>query len=176
MSLNILKYDLFTENECVEISKWFDIKKDKNTFFYYHPQYHKRLVDCLKILLPQLEYPIVVQSWCNSYIKDQYVNWHNHYGFVGLSYSATIFIDGNPDIGFQIKNSITDEILTIKNKVGEIIIFGCEFYHRSLKNFGDTPRKVIGMTIHDFNVSSAKIILKNCCLNERINDSILLVD
>ena len=99
-----------------------------------------------------------------------------HYGFIGLSYSATIFIDGNPNIGFQIKNPITDEILTIKNEIGEIIIFGCEVFHRSLKNFDDTSRKVIGMTIHDFSVTSAKIILKNCCLNERINDSILLDD
>lgn len=176
MSLNILKYDLFTEKDCLKISKWFDIEKDKNTFFYYFPEYHNRLLNCFKKILPNLEYPIVVQSWCNSYDKNQSVDWHNHYGFIGLSYSATIFIDGNPNIGFQIKNSITDEIFTIKNKVGEIIIFGCEFYHRSLKNFGDAPRKVIGMTIHDFNVSSAKIILKNCCLNERINDSILLVD
>lgn len=176
MSLNILKYNLFTEEECLKISRWIDKERDKNTFFYYFPEYHKRLLDCLKLILPNLEYPIVVQSWCNSYAKDQYVDWHNHYGFIGLSYSATIFIDGNPNIGFQIKNPITDEILTIKNEIGEIIIFGCEVFHRSLKNFDDTSRKVIGMTIHDFSVTSAKIILKNCCLNERINDSILLDD
>ncbi len=176
MSLNILKYDLFTKQECVEISNWIDKDRDKNTFFYYFPEYHSKLISCLKVLFPNLEYPIAVQSWCNSYNKDQYVDWNNHYGFIGLSYSATIFIGGNPDIGFKIKNPVKNEVLDIKNKLGEIVFFGCEFYHRSLKNYENFPRKIIGMTIHDFSVTSTKIILKNCCINERINDTILLID
>jgi len=174
--VNVSKYQIFNEEDCKIISKWFDERKDKNTFFYYFPEYTLKLLNCLKTLLPNLEYPIAVQSWCNSYNTGQYVDWHNHYGFKGYSFTAIIFIDGNPDIGFQIKDPLTNEVQIIKNKLGEMILFDCETYHRSLENYENFPRKVIGMTIHDFNIVSSKIILKNCCANERINDTILLID
>ena len=42
-----------------------------------------------------LEWPVVVQSWVNVYRKGQGIDWHNHHGWMGKSFSANIFRRSN---------------------------------------------------------------------------------
>lgn len=172
----IFKCQIFDEKDCVVISELVDNIDNRINFFNKFPKYQLNLLNCLKNILPTLEYPVAIQSWCNSYDNGCGVDWHNHYGFIGYSFAASIFISGNVEIGLDIQNPLENEIVNIKNKIGEMILFDASFYHRALSNNHKKIRKVIGMTIHDYNTINSKIILENCSHNSRINDSILLMN
>ncbi len=126
-SNDILSCKFFSEEECQQVIQYIENKKkflqdkkysnigkseiynsdsqitttlfDKYNFFYDNPQYIDRFVDYISQIIPNLEFPIAVQSWVNMYEKGDGIKPHNHHGLTFHSFSANIFIGGPTDPG-----------------------------------------------------------------------------
>ena len=145
----------------------------KYNFFRDNPQYIDRFLKIIKKELPELKFPIAVQSWVNIYRKNEGIEAHNHSGYPLYSYSANIFLGGptNPGITyFEPKNSIT-----IPNVMGELQIFNCGHWHEVVPNQTDEKRYSVGITFHSYEAITQHV-LKNCCYNTIDSSVILLRD
>lgn len=194
---NVLELPFFSEKECDDLLPWcHNVEKSlieqgfkdhkehdslgdvvtTNNYFRYnffreHPGYADRFADFLFQVNKDLEWPVVVQSWVNIYHKGQGIDWHNHQGLMGKSFSANIFLDGPTEPGIIYKPFREDEYVR-KNKKGFIHMFPCELYH--MVPPVDKDRITIGITIHSYH-AVGKSLMNQLAFNSRIyQDSIIL--
>jgi len=198
-SNEVFSTPFFTESECEEIVKYIDKKKNylldnkkqyeeigdssynqsqittsnynNYNFFLDNPKYIDRFLKTLNSFLPELEYPIAVQSWVNVYEKGDGIGIHNHSGMNLHSFAANIFIDGptKPGITYiDISGSAT-----LENIKGEMQLFNCSLYHEVPKNISDTARYSIGITIHGHEAIT-RGLLSNASFNS--NRSIIILN
>jgi len=170
---NVLEVPFFNQDECLEIKEWaFDFEQqlidagygscnpapdifDNVTtsnyqhynFFHHFPNYADRLAECLYHVNKDLEWPIICQAWVNIYRNGQGINWHNHQGRMGKSFSCNIFIDGDPTPGVSYK-PFGKKTITRENKIGHMHIFPCDLFHCVPPIETDTPRITLGLTVH----------------------------
>lgn len=196
---NVIELPFFSEQECREIASWaFDFEQeliDKGygnnkpapdyfdnvttsnyqnyNFFHYFPQYADRFAEMLNTVNRDLEWPIMAQAWINVYRKGQGINWHNHQGRMGKSFSCNIFISGDTTPGVSYK-PFNEKTIVRENKIGHLHLFPCELYHFVPPVDSDTPRITLGMTVHsqtDINYN----LLNQLAFNSKMNqDTILL--
>ena len=126
-------------------------------FFKDNPKYIDRFLVCLKEILPWLKYPIAVQAWVNIYKTGEGIEWHNHAGLDGHSYTANIFLGGITEPGIKYTEPGKDETC-ILNRVGEMLLCGCSLGHMVPPNQSDSPRYSVGMTIHDYEAITKEIM------------------
>tara|TARA_Y100001954_G_scaffold143250_1_gene152631 strand:- start:9 stop:632 length:624 start_codon:yes stop_codon:yes gene_type:complete len=196
---NVIEIPFLSPEECEEISTWafkfeqelidkgygdnkpaleyFDNVTTSNyqnyNFFHYFPSLADRLVDCLSNINDHLEWPIICQAWVNIYRKGQGINWHNHQGRMGKSFSCNIFVSGDTKPGVTYKPFDSKGILR-ENKIGYMHIFPCELFHYVAPLETDTPRVTLGLTVHsnsDININ----LLNQLAFNSQMNqDTIIL--
>ena len=196
---HVIEIPFLTAEECDKISTWsFDFEQeliDKGygdnkpaldyfdyvttsnyqnyNFFHYFPDLADRLVDCLCNVNDHLEWPIICQAWVNIYRKGQGINWHNHQGRMGKSFSCNIFVSGDTKPGVTYKPFNSKGILR-ENKIGYMHIFPCELFHYVAPIETDTPRVTLGLTVHsnsDININ----LLNQLAFNSQMNqDTIIL--
>tara|TARA_B100001057_G_scaffold383210_1_gene389368 strand:- start:4325 stop:4948 length:624 start_codon:yes stop_codon:yes gene_type:complete len=196
---NVIEVPFLTAEECEEISTWaFDFEQeliDKGygdnkpaleyfdnvttsnyqnyNFFHYFPNLADRLVDCFCNVNEHLDWPIICQAWVNIYRKGQGINWHNHQGRMGKSFSCNIFVSGDTKPGVTYKPFNSKGIVR-ENKVGYMHIFPCELFHYVAPLETDTPRVTLGLTVHsnsDINTN----LLNQLAFNSQMNqDTIIL--
>ena len=176
-------YKFFSEEECRQLMDYCDKKeqaleklnndsnqsqKKKRTgtipvtqrhhsrynFFYENSQYISRLINCIKTVFPDLEFPVAVQSWVNIYRKGQGIKWHSHAGKSGSSFSANIFLGGpkKPSIYYSVD---PDNIFNVENEVGAMHLFPNSLNHMVPENQSKRKRYSIGITIHGGAVNSS---------------------
>ena len=194
-----LELPFFSQEECNEIKTYaYDIERQlteqgfdtyksdgaatdaitTNNFFRYNffqafPQYADRLADCLSQTNPNLDWPIVVQSWVNVYRKGQGIDWHNHTGTIGKSFTANIFISGPTKPGITYK-AFNQKAYTVENKVGYIHMIPCEQYHSVPAVKGNEDRITVGVTIHSYQAVQ-RDMLNQLAFNSRMwQDTIIL--
>jgi len=196
---NVIEVPFLTTEECKEIEKWaFDFEKqlieagygdhtpapdyyDNVTtsnyqhynLFHYFPELAERLAECLFHINKDLEWPIMCQAWVNVYRKGQGINWHNHQGRMGRSFSCNAFISGDTKPGITYK-PFNEKGIVRENKLGYLHIFPCELFHYVPPVESDTPRITLGMTVHscgDIN----NVILNQLAFNSKMHqDTIIL--
>lgn len=196
---NVIEVPFLTEEECLEIKNWaFDFEGQlieagygdnkpalefydnvttsnyqQYNFFHYFPHLADRLADCLYHVNKDLEWPIICQAWINIYRKGQGINWHNHQGRMGKSFSCNVFISGDTNPGITYK-PFNKKSIVRENKLGHIHIFPCELFHYVPPIETDTPRITLGMTVHsscDINTN----IMNQLAFNSKMpQDSIIL--
>lgn len=199
-SNEILRCDFFSEDECKNIIEYIENKKkflqnqsfennqntkiydlnsqittnffDKYNFFHDNPQYIDRFVQTISNMIPNIEFPIAVQSWCNIYEKGESIKPHNHHGLSFYSYAANIFIGGSLD-NQGITYMEPGWKQTIKNRIGEMHIFDCFLWHTVPPNISEEKRYSIGITIHSFEAIT-KELLHGSCFNSKYKEIILL--
>lgn len=197
---DVVELQFLTEDECDNIKEFFHWKENelinegfkdfrihssydnvltsnyfRYNFFHYFPELSDRLVDMLmQVFKPdELEWPIAVQAWCNIYRKDQGIDWHNHQGIMGKSWTANVFIDGPEDSGILYKH-FGEKAKTIQNKKGFIHILPCDLYHMVSKNSSEDPRYTIGMTIHSYPTISKTLIDRYAFNSKTYQDTVIL--
>jgi len=196
---NVMEVPFFSQGECQEIKEWaFDFEKkliqsgfedykpapeffDNVTtsnyhhynFFHFFPHHAERLVDCLYHVNKDLEWPIICQAWVNIYRKGQGINWHNHQGRMGKSFSCNVFIDGDTKPGITYK-PFNSKGITRENKIGFMHIFPCELFHYVQPSESDTPRITLGMTVHSNSDININIINQLAFNSKQYQDSIIL--
>ena len=108
-----------------------------------------------KIILPKfkkiftennLMFPISIQSWANTYRKNEGINIHHHAGNFEKFICANLFIDGEEDIGTNF--IINNEDINIKSKKGEIIFFDSLLDHYAKKNTSNSIRITMAFDIY----------------------------
>jgi len=196
---NVIEVPFLSNEECDEISEWafnfeqelidagygnhkpaidyFDNVTTSNyqhyNFFHYFPHLADRLTDCLYHINKDLEWPIICQAWINIYRKGQGINWHNHQGRMGKSFSCNVFISGDTTPGISYK-PFNEKTIIRENKIGHMHIFPCELFHYVPAVETDTPRITLGMTVHsasDININ----IMNQLAFNSKMHqDSIIL--
>ena len=129
----------------------------KYNFFADNPAYIERFINVLKEYLPWLIYPIAVQSWVNIYNTGEGIKWHTHDGLSFHSYTANIFLGGEtkPGISYVEPGST---VTTIENKLGVMLISNCSLWHMVQPNESKKIRYSIGITIHDYEAMTQKIL------------------
>ena len=194
-----LELPFFSQEECNEIKTYaynierelteqgFDTYKSErsvtdaittNNFFRYNffqafPQYADRFADFLSQTNPNLDWPIVVQSWVNVYRKGQGIDWHNHTGTIGKSFTANIFISGPTKPGITYKE-FNQKAYTVENKVGYIHMIPCELYHSVPAVEGEEDRITVGITMHSYQTIQRNM-LNQLAFNSRMyQDTIIL--
>ena len=196
---NVIEIPFFTPEECEKISAWafefeqelidkgygnnkpapeyFDNVTTSNyqcyNFFHYFPEYADRLANCLFNVNKNLEWPILVQAWINVYRKGQGINWHNHQGRMGKSFSCNVFISGDTEPGVVYKPFKSKNIVR-ENKIGHIHIFPCELFHYVPPLKTENPRITLGLTVHsrcDIDVNIYNQLAFNSQMNQ---DTIVL--
>jgi hypothetical protein len=196
---NVIELPFLSEDECKEIADWaFDFEQQlinagygdnkpspnhfdnvttsnyqNYNFFNYFPELADRLVECLFHVNKDLEWPIICQAWVNIYRKGQGINWHNHQGRMGKSFSCNVFIAGNANPGITYK-PFGEKGIVRENKVGYLHLFPCELFHYVPPIETDTPRITLGMTVHsssDININ----IMNQLAFNSKMpQDSVIL--
>jgi len=194
-----LELPFFSQEECDEIKTYaynierelteqgFDTYKSErsvtdaittNNFFRYNffqafPQHADRFADFLSQTNPNLDWPVVVQGWVNIYRKGQGIEWHNHTGTIGKSFTANIFISGPTTPGISYKE-FNQKAYTAENKVGYIHMIPCELYHMVPKVQGDEDRITVGVTVHSYQTIQ-RDMLNQLAFNSRMyQDTIIL--
>ena len=196
---NVIELPFLTPEECKNIEAWaFDFEQEliakgygdnkpapeyfdnvttsnyqNYNFFHYFPELADRLADCLFNINKDLEWPIICQAWVNIYRKGQGINWHNHQGRMGKSFSCNIFVSGDTEPGVTYKPFNSKGIVR-ENKIGHIHIFPCELFHYVPPIETDTPRITLGLTVHsssDINTNLLNQIAFNSQMNQ---DTIIL--
>lgn len=199
---NVLELPFFTEEEadnllpfCYDIEKTlidqgFENYKEHNAlgsvvttnnyfrynFFKEHPVYADRFADFCFQTNPNLEWPIMVQSWINIYKKGQGINWHNHQGMMGKSFSANIFLSGETKPGIVYK-PFNEKAILRENKKGFIHVFPCELFHMVPPIKSNQDRITIGITVHSYSSigNNFKNLLNQLAYNSRTyQDTIFL--
>lgn len=198
---NVLEVPFFTEEECLEIKDWafefeqklidagygehkpapeyFDNITTSNyhhyNFFHHFPQYADRFADMLTQCNKDLEWPVIVQAWVNIYRKGQGINWHNHQGRMGKSFSCNVFIAGDTKPGVTYK-PFNEKGIVRENQIGFLHMFPCELFHYVPDVETDTPRITLGMTVHsnmDINLGLMKQLAFN---SKEWQDSVVLTN
>ncbi len=196
---NVLELPFFTEEECDSIKPYcYAVEKElldhgfgkhrehnslgdvitTNNYFRYnffasHPEYADRFADFLFQTNKDLEWPVACQSWVNIYRKGQGIDWHNHQGSMGKSFSANIFIDGPTSPGITYK-PFRDKALVRENRKGFIHVFPCELFHTVPPITTDEDRITIGITVHSFKDINHTMI-QQLAFNSRLyQDTIIL--
>ena len=136
-----------------------------------HPWLAEKLRGVLLQSIPDLMWPVLIQSWANIYESGEGIDWHCHTGCDGRSYTANIFIGGDPDPGLLVGN-YGCPTMTLKNKLGWIIIMKTSEPHCVPSNKSKLVRYSIGMTIHDF-IAITPEVLSNVAINSRRGSIIL---
>ena len=194
-----LELPFFSQEECDEIKKYaYNIERElteqgfdkyksdgaatdaitTNNFFRYNffqafPHHADRLASFLSQTNPNLDWPIVVQSWVNIYRDGQGIDWHNHTGTIGKSFTANIFISGPTQPGITYKE-FNQKAYTVENKVGYIHMIPCELYHSVPAVEGDEDRITVGVTMHSYQ-SIQRDMLNQLAFNSRMyQDTIIL--
>lgn len=197
---NLLDVPFLTEEECDQIKSFAykleeDLIKDgfgehqehvaydnvltSNYFRYnvihYFPHLADKLADCLnQIMHPQnLEWPIAVQAWCNIYRKGQGIEWHNHMGQMGRSWTANIFIDG-PEDSHVVYKEFNAKAVNMINKKGHMHLLPCELFHMVPKNQTDTDRITLGLTIHSYPVMQKTFMDRYAFNSKTYQDTVVL--
>ena len=196
--VNVVQISFFNESECKEIIKYADKKEEyfintnntaqssdiynKNqvttanfasySFFKDNPKYIDRLLVCLKKTLPWLTYPIALQSWVNIYKTGEGIGWHNHSGLDEHSYTANIFLGGitKPGVYYTAPGETS---FAIENKIGEMLLSDCSMWHMVDPNESNISRYSVGITIHDYEAITLKM-LSDACFNSSFKGVILL--
>ena len=150
-------------------------------FFKDNPKYISRLKKILKNKFPELNYPLIVQSWGNFYEKNQNIKWHTHQLYdirkptKGLT--ANIFVGGDENLGvtyaFPYINCPRYKYHHEKNKLGHIQLVDNSIYHMVGSNKSDQIRYTIGATITEFDIKYSKHIIYNAVFSE---DVLILFD
>lgn len=141
----VFKEIIFNVDECNQILSSDNIPN----IIDYFPEYKSRIETSVKNFKKSILSPIKIHSWIVKYEKNEGGPWHLHRGIREHSFSANIFLSGEPDVGLWIRNPITKEEVLHKNKIGEIMIMNCDVYHKPEINYNSKTRCVLGMTIHD---------------------------
>jgi hypothetical protein len=196
---NVLEVPFLSEDECKEIEEWafgfeqelieagygdhkpaldyFDNVTTSNyhhyNFFHYFPHLADRLADCLSQVNKDLEWPIICQAWINIYRKGQGINWHNHQGRMGKSFSCNIFISGDTTPGISYK-PFNEKTLIRENKIGYMHIFPCELFHYVPPVETDIPRITLGMTVHSSSDINTNIINQLAFNSKVYQDAVIL--
>jgi len=198
---DILSCQFFSEEECKEIIQYIKNKRkffqqqeyanlnesnvynsnsqitttlfDKYNFFYDNPQYIDRFVDYLTQIIPNLQFPIAVQSWVNVYEKGDGIKPHSHHGLMFHSFAANIFIGGPTDPGITYMEPGWKK--TIKNQIGCMHIFDCSLWHTVPPNTSNEPRYSVGITIHSYEALTKELI-SGSCSNSNYRDIMLLTN
>ena len=196
---NVVELPFFTEQECEEVKDYaYKIEKElidngfkdtrsndslgdvvtTNNFFRYnflaaHPHYADRFADFLSQTNPNLEWPIVVQSWVNVHRKGQGIKWHNHNGAMGKSFSCNIFINGPTRPGITYK-PFNEKAIVRENKKGFIHMFPCELFHMVAPIETEEARIPVGITVHSYQTIQ-RDMLNQLAFNSRMyQDTIIL--
>jgi len=196
-------YKFFSEEECKQLMEYCDKKeqeleklksgsspgqkgKSQNiipvtqrhhsryNFFYENTQYISRLIACIKEVLPDLEFPIAVQSWVNIYRKGQGIKWHSHAGKNGCSFSANIFLGGpkTPGIYYSVD---PENIFNIENETGSMHLFPNNLNHMVPKNESKKKRYTVGITIHSYPAID-KTLIHGGAVNSSNRETIIITD
>jgi len=163
-----LNNDVYTRDQ-VTTANFF-----KYNFFSDHPDYIDRFIGVLKKSLPWLVYPIAVQAWVNIYNTGEGIKWHIHDGLNSHSYTINIFVGGETKPGTSYMEP-GSTVTTIENKLGGMIISNCSLWHMVTPNESKITRYSIGITIHDYEAITQKI-LKGVSFNTSSQGVILLTD
>ena len=145
-------------------------------FFKDNPKYIPRLKKFLKNKFPQLNYPLLIQSWGNFYKKNQNIKWHTHSVYSpyqptkGLT--ANIFIGGDENLGityaFPYINLPRYKYHHEKNKLGYMQLVDNSIYHMVRSNNGDQKRYTIGATITEFDIRCSKLMIFSAVFSEGV--------
>jgi len=196
-------YKFFSEEECRQLMDYCDKKeqeleklnndlnqsqKKKRTgvipvtqrhhsrynFFYENSQYINRLINCIKTVFPDLEFPVAAQSWVNIYRKGQGIKWHSHAGKNGSSFSANIFLGGpkKPGIYYSVD---PDNIFNVENEVGAMHLFPNSLNHMVPENESKRKRYSIGITIHGYPAID-KTLIHGGAVNSSNRETIIITD
>ena len=93
-----------------------------------------------------LMFPVSIQSWANTFRKNEGIDLHHHANQAEDFFCANLFIDGDENIG---TNFIIDKKdINIKNKKGEIIFFKSLLDHYVKKNTSDSIRITMAFDIY----------------------------
>lgn len=141
-------------------------------FFVENPHYIDRLIACVAEVLPELEFPIAVQSWVNIYRKGQGIKWHSHAGKNGYSFSANVFLGGptTPGIYYSVN---PDEIFNVENERGSMHLFPNSLNHKVPPNDSNQKRYTIGITIHGYGAIDRSLV-EGSALNAEHRETIIL--
>lgn len=136
-----------------------------------HPHLAQRLSDVLVELLPGLVRPLLVQSWVNIYEPGQNIDWHTHSGLDQRSFTANIFLGGDPEPGLVVGNhGFPGQV--IKNKLGHMLLMSVNLPHMTPPNRSTGRRYTVGLTIHDF-IAISPETLANVAVNSRMGSVII---
>jgi hypothetical protein len=113
------------------------------------PHIGDRLADNLRVALPNLAWPLLVQAWVNTYAKGEGIKWHNHAGMKHHSYTANVFLGGEANPGLTIR-LVDGSLRNFPNKPGTLILMNCDSFHTVTPNKFDEIRYTMGLTIHDY--------------------------
>lgn len=197
---DVLELPFLTEEECDSIKEFFYWKEQelisqgfedyfdhkaydnvlssnyfRYNFFHYFPELADRLVDllCVAVNPANLQWPIAVQAWCNIYRTGQGIDWHNHRGTMGSSWTANIFIDGPTTPGITYK-PFNEKTKLYENKRGYIHIIPCELFHKVPPNQTEQDRLSIGMTIHSYPTITQTLIDRYAFNSKTYQDTVIL--
>ena len=170
----VIELPFFNNKECEKLIKYVDKKENKlgslkyssghfnqYNFFRDNPTYIDRFLTKTKEILSWLKYPIAVQGWVNIYKTGEGLGWHNHAGLTGHSYTANIFLGGETQPGI-IYTEPGQNSITIKNKVGAMLLSNCYMWHKVPLNESNVFRYSIGITIHDYEAITNELLIAAC--------------
>jgi len=141
-------------------------------FFAENPEYQQRLIDCVSKLLPHLEFPIAVQSWCNVYRNGEGIKWHTHGGKNGFSYSANIFLGGHtaPGIYYSVD---PENVFNVENELGSMHVFPHSLNHMVPQSESNEKRYTVGITVHGYQAMD-KLLIQGVAINNDYQETIIL--
>jgi len=176
---NRKRAELLENEDLLRLGTYTNISRDQVTTALYnsysvlrdYPHLGGRLSDLLASLVPTLARPLLIQSWVNVYSKGEGISWHNHAGTDGESFTANIFLGGDPVPGLLVKD-FDGQTEKIQNRLGHILFMDCSKFHTVPPNNSDTTRYSVGMTIHSYHALTPGL-LQNACLNS-FQGSVLL--
>lgn len=197
--MQLVELPFFSQEECDEIKTYaYEVEKQlteqgfenfksersvtdaitTNNFFRYNffqafPHHADRLASFLSQTNPNLDWPIVVQSWVNIYRNGQGIEWHNHTGTIGKSFTANIFISGPTTPGITYKE-FNQKAHTVENKVGYIHMIPCELYHSVPAVQGDEDRITVGITMHSYQTIQRNMLDQLAFNSKMYQDTIIL--
>jgi hypothetical protein len=197
--MQLVELPFFSQEECDEIKTYaYEVEKQlteqgfenfksersvtdaitTNNFFRYNffqafPHHADRLASFLSQTNPNLDWPIVVQSWVNIYRNGQGIEWHNHTGTIGKSFTANIFISGPTTPGITYKE-FNQKAHTVENKVGYIHMIPCELYHSVPAVEGDEDRITVGITMHSYQTIQRNMLDQLAFNSKMYQDTIIL--
>jgi hypothetical protein len=197
--MQLIELPFFSQEECDEIKTYaYEVEKQlteqgfenfksersvtdaitTNNFFRYNffqafPHHADRLASFLSQTNPNLDWPIVVQSWVNIYRNGQGIEWHNHTGTIGKSFTANIFISGPTTPGITYKE-FNQKAHTVENKVGYIHMIPCELYHSVPAVEGDEDRITVGITMHSYQTIQRNMLDQLAFNSKMYQDTIIL--